>query len=147
MKVTVLLNAARYSMMDGYDRQTAELLDGFNFENGREAVPGGGVATQRDIDAALNEIYELLNVGGDLVPHRSWSRAYREQGHRSLSVGDVVVIDGYGFFAVASMGFEEVDGGSVRLAQARAEASGAVADDRKRKAEYVEWLAEQPSLD
>ena len=122
MKVTVHLNEARGSFSDGFDKATAELVEGFEFDNGRAPVSGGGQATDDAITHALDEIYVLLNVGGDIYPHSEWSAAYRETKHRSLSKGDVVIIDGYGYFAVGPVvgqearqsfaGFSEIDGGA-----------------------------------
>jgi hypothetical protein len=42
----------------------------------------------------LEEIFELLNVGSEMNPI---VRSYRQAGNRSLSVGDVVVIDNVAF--------------------------------------------------
>jgi hypothetical protein len=61
----------------------------------------------------LNACFDLFNVGdpfGDVTVRR-----YRNAGHRSLSVGDVVVIDGRAF-TVASFGFTAVEGFEPTLA-------------------------------
>ena len=57
----------------------------------------------------LDEIYEQLNVGGDMVQATPWCEAYRAERNRSLSVGDVVMIehrpysvDGVGWTPIAS---------------------------------------------
>lgn len=42
----------------------------------------------------LERVFEQLNVGGDLVPAEPWTLRYRLARNRSLSVGDVVVING-----------------------------------------------------
>ena len=41
----------------------------------------------------LNRIYEQLNVGGDIFPAEAYTVDYRMAGHRSLSVGDLVVLE------------------------------------------------------
>lgn len=154
MKVTVFLNESQGSY-SGFNKKTAELVEGFEFDNGREPVSAmfGRVASDEAIAYALDDIYMFLNVGGDIVSHNEWSKAYREQGHRSLSKGDVVFIDGYGWFAVGPVvgqedmksfaGFEEIAGGAHWVAKAleRAEASGEAAEHRERKASHVAWLA------
>lgn len=43
--------------------------------------------------AALEAIYTQLNVGGDLVAATAYTEAYRAAGNRSLSVGDVIVLE------------------------------------------------------
>jgi hypothetical protein len=57
--------------------------------------------------AALEMIFEQLNVGGVLVPAAPWTEMYRATGYRSLSVGDVVVI-GETAYAVSSLGWERI---------------------------------------
>jgi hypothetical protein len=57
--------------------------------------------------AALETVFEQLNIGGDMVPAEPWTTAYRAAGNRSLSVGDVVVV-GDAAFAVASFGWDRV---------------------------------------
>lgn len=42
----------------------------------------------------LETVFEQLNVGGDLVSAEPWTLRYRLARDRSLSVGDVVVVDG-----------------------------------------------------
>jgi hypothetical protein len=41
----------------------------------------------------LNRIYEQLNVGGDMFPAEPYTVEYRMAGNRSLSVGDLVVLE------------------------------------------------------
>src|SRR5512139_3174672 len=53
----------------------------------------------------LHEVFEQLNIGGDLVPAKDYTEAYRAAGNRSLSVGDVVVV-GEVAYAVASFGWD-----------------------------------------
>jgi hypothetical protein len=66
------------------------------------------VATE-DTQAALERVYHLLNVGDDPTFGTPDPQAltYRAAKNRSLSVGDVVVLDGVAF-AVADFGFEQV---------------------------------------
>ncbi|WP_461155608.1 hypothetical protein [Saccharopolyspora tripterygii] len=54
--------------------------------------------------------FELFTVGRSPAHASSDPRAvaYREQGHRSLSVGDVVCVDGH-FFACEPFGWNEID--------------------------------------
>lgn len=59
------------------------------------------------VDGILSYIFEQLNVGGDMVPATDWTKAYRANQHRSLSVGDVVVL-GETAWAVASLGFTKI---------------------------------------
>lgn len=116
MKVTIYLNEARGSMRDGFTKSTATLVEGFSFELDRTIVPGGGFATAESLLYALETVFEGLNIGGDLIPHTDWSRAYRAQGRRSLSVGDLVVLDGGGVFTPGSnkvVGQDEADGNYV----------------------------------
>jgi hypothetical protein len=54
--------------------------------------------------AALELIFEQLNIEG---PEHPWAIAYRQVGHRSLSVGDVAVI-GEAAFACASAGWTPI---------------------------------------
>lgn len=55
----------------------------------------------------LEEVFEQLNVGGDIVPATDWTTEYRANGNRSLSVGDVVVV-GESAFAVGRFGWDDV---------------------------------------
>lgn len=69
-----------------------------------------------DVSAALEEAYRLANIG---VPSRlvnpgnrlnDWLKSYRERDRsRSLSVGDVVVVNGEAGYTVDSMGFRPVN--------------------------------------
>lgn len=68
------------------------------------------LAAKFEVDAtdpirALNEIYEQLNVGGDMVPATEYTKRYRANQFRSLSVGDVVVL-GETAWAVDRFGFQ-----------------------------------------
>lgn len=60
-----------------------------------------GVRDGDDI-ATLNRSFTLFNVGDD-----DTARRYRDAGHRSLSVGDLVVIDGRAY-TCAEMGWKPV---------------------------------------
>uniref|UniRef100_UPI003F498FF8 hypothetical protein n=1 Tax=Pseudonocardia sp. CA-138482 TaxID=3240023 RepID=UPI003F498FF8 len=61
------------------------------------------------VDAALDEAFTLLNIGHDPAFGTPDERAlaYRAGRHRSLSVGDVLCVDGL-WFAVADLGFEAI---------------------------------------
>lgn len=65
------------------------------------------ITSREDVRAVLATVFEQLNIGGDLVAATEWTAAYRSAGHRSLSVGDVVVL-GESAFAVAEFGFEPI---------------------------------------
>ncbi len=99
MKVTVLHNARRdpegrtLAMMDGYQPgdpliPVADVL-----------VPSAGVGDWKEW------IYWLLNVGDECDEPQALD--YRARRNRSLSVGDVLMVDGAAV-AVASLGFETV---------------------------------------
>lgn len=98
MRVTVYLNEARGASFDGFTKSTALLVEGFTFDLDR-TVPGGGTPAAREaLQFALEDVYTQLNACGDIYPHTEASRAYRAQGRRSLSVGDLVEVDGFGVF-------------------------------------------------
>ncbi|HUV10811.1 MAG TPA: hypothetical protein VMX12_07505 [Acidimicrobiia bacterium] len=74
-------------------------------------APGGALylaaeyeANEADDLVIAEKAFERFNVGSDEI-----ARKYRDDGHRSLSVGDVVVIDGRAY-AVASFGFDLIEG-------------------------------------
>lgn len=69
-------------------------------------------------DRALEQVFEQLNIGGDLVPATDWTLRYRNARNRSLSVGDVVVL-GEMAYAVADMGFERITTDDLTSALAR----------------------------
>ncbi len=73
MNVTVLLNSSRWSF-DGY-------------EPGH--VLHKAIEYETDSEYPLDEAFERFNIGEDAL-----ARAYRAGKNRSLSVGDVVVVDG-----------------------------------------------------
>lgn len=142
MKVTLHLNEAPGSYFHGFVPSKAELVDAGTYDLPASQyvpdrnIPGmtaeEGAANQelyvRDI---LNFVYEQLNVGGDLIPAEAFTEAYRAAGGRSLSVGDLVTLDGtdvsllgyQGTYAVEKIGFKKVlaAGLVVRRGLARAE--------------------------
>lgn len=85
-KVTVLLNASPGSFF-GYE-PGMELHEAISYETGAREP--------------LDDAFEMFNIGnGDLA------REYRAGRNRSLSVGDVVVVDGVAH-ACASFGWDEL---------------------------------------
>lgn len=52
-------------------------------------ITAAGQPSADQIKATLETVFEQLNIDD---PDQPWAIAYREAGHRSLSVGDVVVI-------------------------------------------------------
>lgn len=147
--ITVYLNEARGSMIDGFDFRTARLRKAAEFEV--DAAPYDYLATynslprfapdapEEEVNAAfrehnrttllnwaspiLNPVYEQLNVGGDVIPAEEYTTAYRAAGNRSLSVGDVVVI-GNEAFTVARFGFTAVRNIEVRFSARRFDRHG-----------------------
>ena len=101
--ITIYLNEARGASYDGFAKKTALLVEGFTFTIERDIVPGGGKACDESIWKILEDVFTMLNVGGDLYPHNDWSRAYRATDRRSLSIGDVVHVDGAGYFTPTRM--------------------------------------------
>ena len=68
------------------------------------------MATMPD-DAICEQVFRLLNVGDDpefnaVIDPRATT--YRAQGHRSLSVGDVVAIN-HRWYSVDRVGFSAID--------------------------------------
>ncbi len=70
------------------------------------------------IIAALEDVFEQLNVGGDLVEAKAYTTRYREYGNRSLSVGDVVVL-GETAWAVGRFGWDQISGEDVHQGMLR----------------------------
>lgn len=60
------------------------------------------VGLHDEFDVMLDDVYALLNGGA-----QGEAETYRKRGNRSLSVGDVLVIDGVAF-AVSGLGFDRV---------------------------------------
>lgn len=98
MKVTVYLNEAQGSSFDGFTKGTAMLVEGFTFDLDRTVPWGTSAASREALLYALEDVFTQFNVYGDLYPHTNVSAAYRAQGRRSLSVGDLVEVDGWGVF-------------------------------------------------
>lgn len=69
----------------------------------------------------LERVFEQLNVGGDLVPAEPWTLRYRLARNRSLSVGDVVVVDGSAYtvarFAWDPITLDQLLAGAERFAR------------------------------
>lgn len=113
MKITVYLNEARGASFDGFTKATAMLVEGFSFDLDRSVPSGGSPAAREALQYALEDVYTQLNACGDIYPHTDVSRAYRAQGRRSLSVGDLVEVDGFGVFTPGTnkvIGQDAVDG-------------------------------------
>lgn len=113
MKVTVYLNEVHGASLDGFTKSTALLVEGFSFVLDRTITPGGTAATREDVQFALEDVYTQLNACGDIYPHTEASRAYRAQGRRSLSVGDLVEVEGVGVFTPGTnkvVGQDSADG-------------------------------------
>ncbi|MFB1299600.1 hypothetical protein ACAG24_029270 [Mycobacterium sp. pW049] len=97
---TVYLNDAEASFL-GFNRASPARLRAaatFNL-----AIPTDTRPQQTAINAALEHIFDELNC----EPTTTWATGWRHAGHRSLSVGDVVVI-GETAWAVASVGWNPV---------------------------------------
>lgn len=67
--------------------------------------------TDKGVYAALNYAFMILNIGHETTmvtdEGKAQATAYRERKNRSLSVGDVIVIDGVAF-ACAALGWDVV---------------------------------------
>ena len=97
---TVYLNEASASFL-GFNRAAPARLRAaatFNLP-----IPTDTRPQQTAISAALEHIFDELNC----EPTTTWATGWRHAGHRSLSVGDVVVI-GETAWAVASVGWNPV---------------------------------------
>ena len=129
MKVTIHLNDAPGSYVKGFVPSQAELVDAGTYDLPvTEYIPTfAGMITVMEPEVAaseqeayamsvLNRVYEQLNIGGDLIPAQPYTEAYRAAGGRSLSVGDLVTLDGTdtdllgfrGTYAVDKIGFRKV---------------------------------------
>lgn len=122
-KVTVYLNEAAVSFFDfkPFNPEKAALRKAISFELDRDirfASKNGTKATKEDITRALDIVYVQLDVGGDIYPHTTWSQSYRDNGNRPLNGGDVIHLEGAGFFAVRWFGFKEVTSGADRVRKA-----------------------------
>lgn len=109
MKITVAHNANRYAMADGHRPADAtESVFEFDLDTSGVPAPSPEVFTS----AVLERVYFLLNVGDDPdfgTPHPA-AVEYRRRHLRSLSVGDVVTLDGGEQWAVERCGFRPVVG-------------------------------------
>lgn len=106
--VNVYLNVARDSL-----GRPAALFDGYKAGDPLRhcfRLPLVGAELRLSPTALAEKVYHLLNVGDDPMFGTPDERAvaYRLANYRSLSVGDVLEIDGE-HLAVASMGFVSVD--------------------------------------
>jgi len=110
----IYLNDSRDSYL-GFDRTTARLRLAARF-----LIPAPESAAA--VAAALEDIFVQLNVGGDLVPAADYTLEYRAAGHRSVSVGDVLVI-GECAFTVARFGFDRLPASDLSSATAQQQAS------------------------
>lgn len=135
MKIKVYLNESRDSFR-GFDYKNARLREAAEFDLDAELPrlnlsEAGSLeafeAFQKTKEAAaiavLEGIFTQLNVGGDLYPAEDYTVAYREAGNRSLSVGDVVTLDGAAY-AVGRFGWDKVLAAGVSLSVRRYERLG-----------------------
>lgn len=113
MQVKVYLNEARGSMAFGFDPEGAQLRLATEFEIGPDA-PQANLAAKQELAGEkpvsfgiLGYVFEQLNIGGDLVPATDWTEAYRADGNRSLSVGDVITV-GETAWTVDHLGFSTI---------------------------------------
>ncbi len=107
VRVRVYLNDAENSF-DGFTPAAARLHLAGEFE---VAAPG----SQAAVFEVLDDVFTQLNVGGEIVAAADYTLAYRSAGHRSLSVGDVLVL-GETAFAVARFGFDVIPATALRTA-------------------------------
>lgn len=107
MKVRVYLNDPedRYARFSEFDPASARLRLAVTFDMDDDDPPSHGTGDK--VFHLLNEVFQQLNVGGDLVPATDWTAEYRVNRNRSLSVGDVVVL-GETAWAVDHMGFSTI---------------------------------------
>jgi hypothetical protein len=105
--VIVYLNVEK----DAFERP-AGMLDGY--APGHKVLPVFAYAT--DHTDPLNEAFELFNAPEDYLSElgQKIQRRYYANGLRSLSVGDVVQVDGQ-LSAVARFGWDDVPAGSLRV--------------------------------
>ena len=105
---TVYLNDADASFL-GFNRAAPAHLRAaatFNLP-----IPTDTRPQQTALNAALEHIFDELNC----EPTTTWATGWRHAGHRSLSVGDVVVI-GETAWAVASIGWNPISGDDLSAA-------------------------------
>jgi hypothetical protein len=94
---TVYLNNARLQSLGFGHVEPAKLYAAAGF-----TLPVAGQPSTEQVKAALETVFEQLNIDD---PDQPWALKYRLAGHRSLSVGDVVVI-GETAWACAPSGWE-----------------------------------------
>ncbi len=96
----------------------AGLVDGYRQGHPLTEVARLTIDDDDDI-AVLEEVFRLFNVGDDSEYGEPDPRAleYRFRGNRSLSVGDVVTLDGR-WFACARLGWASIEPVSVFATQA-----------------------------
>src|SRR5687768_794247 len=104
MKVRVYHNVA----VDDAGRHIG-LLDGYMLGHPVTLVFSTEAPACDDADAC-EQLYRLLNVGDypDFGEPDPRAKAYRARGNRSLSMGDLVWLDGR-FYACASSGWNRLD--------------------------------------
>jgi hypothetical protein len=108
-RTTVYLNTAHESFF-GFDH-TAQLRLAATFDLAMTDITGAAITTS----GALEHIFNQLNIPD---PTAFWALKYRLSGHRSLSVGDVVVL-GKTAFAVAGAGWDRITTDQLTAAIAR----------------------------
>lgn len=113
-KAHVLLNMSE--SFCGYTRGD-QLAYAFTFEVGRPPGP--------QYHGMLERVFMLGNVDPedltDVHACRAQATRYRMAGNRSISVGDVVVLEGYGAFSVQRFGWAELAGQDATAAYAAVE--------------------------
>jgi hypothetical protein len=106
----VYLNHA-HARLFGFNETTAQLrmAESFDLEL-PEHLTGSAV-----VEAALDVVFEQLSID---EPEHIWALRYRLAGHRSLSVGDVVVI-GDTAWVVAPIGWKPISAATLSAAGVR----------------------------
>ena len=137
MKITVYLNESDDSFR-GFDFKTARLRQAIEFDldavlpDGMPADPpftvesfnAAQAAKDKAIYAVLDGIFTQLNVGGDIYPAEDYTVEYRAAGNRSLSVGDVVALDGVPY-AVGRFGWDKAMFAALKFSVLRYDRLGA----------------------
>ncbi len=105
---TVYLNDGEHHLFGFNIHAPARLYEAAQFDlEILDHAPAGAV-----VPGALEIIFEQLNISR---PQHSWALRYRLAGHRSLSVGDVVVL-GETAWACSSVGWTPVSADELRAA-------------------------------
>lgn len=110
LHTTVYLNHA-HARFFGFNETTAQLRIAGSFDL-ELAEPLTGPAL---VDTALDVVFEQPNIDD---PEHPWALRYRLAGHRSLSVGDVVVI-GDTAWVVAPIGWKPISAATLSAAGVR----------------------------